>query len=73
MDGLFNLQKKMVISSPQGNELPYKLGMLKGKKVGGLADEDQNQLVNKPSRISHTKFYSRDWLTQSIIYYSQTH
>ena len=43
--------------------------MLKGNKVGGLADEDQNQLVNIPSPISHTKFYSRDWLTQSIIYW----
>ena len=52
-------------------ELEYKVEKLKYKKVAGHTAEDQNfQLVNKPSRIGsiHTKFFSLDWLIKSIIY-----
>ena len=55
-------------------ELEHKVEKLKYKiEVLGHAAEDQNQiqtsqLVNKPSRSVHMKFYSHDWLIQSIIY-----
>ena len=69
--GLFNSEKTMV--SVLHKELEYKAEKLKYKKVGGHATEDQNQIrtsrwqINHPRSV-HTKFYSRDWLLQSIIY-----
>ena len=55
-------------------EQEYKMEKLKYKKVGGNAAEEQNQIqtstwFNKPPQVSpYIKFYSRDWLIQSIIY-----
>ena len=41
-------------------ELEYKVEKLNYKKVGGHAAEDQNQVVNKPARISpHEVLQSR--------------
>ena len=54
-------------------ELEYKVEKLKYKKVGGHAAEDQKQIrtsswwLSHPGSV-HAKFYSRDWLIQSIIY-----
>ena len=54
-------------------ELEYKVEKLKYKKVGGHAAEDQKQIrtsswwINHPGSV-HMKFYSHDWLIQSIIY-----
>ena len=68
---LFNLENTMV--SVLHEELKYKVEELKNKKVGGYAAEDQNQIrtsswyVNHPGSV-HVKFYSRDWLIQSLIY-----
>ena len=51
-------------------ELEYKVEKLGGHVAKDLKIYLNFQLVNKPSRISsvHTKFYSRDWSIQSIIY-----
>ena len=55
-------------------KLKYKVEKLKlVQEVGGHAAADQNQIrtsswwINHPVSV-HTKFYSRDWLIQSIIY-----
>ena len=70
--GLFNLAKTMV--SVLHKELEYKVEKLKNKKL----DVMQPRIKKKPNfqlrwirypESVHTKFYSRDWLIQSIIYY----
>ena len=67
---LSNLENTMV--SVLHEELKYKVEELKNKKVGGYAAEDQNQIRTsswyiKHPRSVHVKFYSRDWLIQSLI------
>ena len=55
-------------------DLEYKVDKLLYKKVGVHVAKDQNLIrtssweINHPRSV-HTKFYSRDWLIQSIIYY----
>ena len=68
---LFHLEKTMV--SVLHKELEYKVEKLKNKKVGGHAAEVQNQIqtsswqINHPGSV-HMKFYSCDWVIQSLIY-----
>ena len=56
-------------------ELEYKVEKLKYKKVRGHAAEDHKQIQTSRSwwiyhlGSVHMKFYSRDWLIQSIIYW----
>ena len=51
--------------------LEYKVEKLKYNKFGGHAPKDQylhfQLVINHPGSV-HTKFYSCDWLIQSIIY-----
>ena len=51
------------------------IGKAQVQDVGGHAAEDPNEIQTYKSqtildqtKLVHTKFYSRDWLTQSIIY-----
>ena len=69
--GLFNLETTTV--SVLHKELEYKVEKLKYKKFRSCSQGSESspifQLVkiNRPGSV-HTKFYSRGWLIQSIIY-----